>query len=116
MRAISLKNIFFSFLILLVPGLVSCHDNYTLCDQSLNVNANCQFYIIDAGGNAIPAAPARLSVTGIMGNPIITDIQNIPLLSLFLTPNTDSAKFIFSINNGTKDTVSFYYNTRDLVP
>ncbi len=113
MKESPIKFFVFPFVFLLAFALVSCHDTYTLCDQALIVNAKGDFYTLGAGGTAVPAPPVKLTVTGIAGNPLITNVENPVVLSLNLTPNTDSAKFIFSLGALPKDTLSFFYSTED---
>ena len=101
------------FTIIVGLALVSCHDNYTLCDQSRQVSVNGRFFTRGPGGTAVSTPPASFSVTGISGNPLLTNIAAPPLFSLTLFPGSDSAKFIFKINSAPADTITYFYSTQE---
>jgi hypothetical protein len=95
--------------------LLSCHDTYTLCDQSRQVSVNSRFFRLGTGGTPVPSPPASLTVTGINGNAIISNVASPEIFSLALTPNTDSAKFVFNLSGAPVDTVTYFYSTQETV-
>lgn len=101
------------FLLIGVIGFCSCHDTYTLCEQSRVVSINGRFLKYNPLVPPTAFPPSILSVTGIVGNPLLTNVASPSIFSLSLTPGSDSAKFVLLLNgNLPKDTITCFYTTQ----
>jgi hypothetical protein len=90
--------------------LCACEDNYTICNQSKQVNYRAGFYTKN-GAVDVPTAPAALTLTfpG-TSNFIYSQQPNIPFLLLGLNPAADSIQYLIRVGNTLPaDTITFFY-------
>ncbi len=111
----TISQLQFLFLIILSSSLFSCKDTYTICDLPRTVVMVGSFYTIGSG-QEVAVQPASLSVSNLDGSAILTNIPSPQTFSLYLIPNADSAKFLFSLNNfASRDTVTIKYSTQSIL-
>jgi Family of unknown function (DUF6452) len=89
---------------------VSCKDNYTICDQSKQVNYRAGFYT-KSGSVDVPSTPPALTLSFPGLTTFIYNQQvGISSLSLGLSPVADSIKYVIKLSNALPaDTITFYY-------
>ncbi len=96
--------------------LLSCKDDYTICDQNRLATVNGSFFLKGFSGNDISAPPPSLTVTNLNGTAQITNAPAPLFFSLGLNPNADSSKFVISLSQSLpKDTISYYYTTQSIL-
>jgi hypothetical protein len=107
MRFFSYSNIALFFLPILA---VSCKDNYTICDQSKQVNYKAGFYTKN-GSVDVPSTPAALTLSFPGATTFIYNQQiGVSSLSLGLSPIADSVKYVIKLSNALpSDTLTLFY-------
>jgi Family of unknown function (DUF6452) len=107
MRFYSYSIIALFFLLVLA---VSCKDNYTICDQSKQVNYRAGFYT-KSGSVDVPSTPTALTLTFPGATTFIYNQQmGVSALSLGLNPVADSVQYVIKISNTLpSDTLTFRY-------
>jgi hypothetical protein len=92
--------------------VVSCKDNYTICDQSKQVNYKAGFYTKN-GSVDVPSTPAALTLSFPGATTFIYNQQmGVSSLSLGLSPVADSVKYVIKISNALpSDTLTLFYTT-----
>jgi Family of unknown function (DUF6452) len=94
--------------------VVSCKDNYTICDQSKIVNYKAGFYS-KSGAIEVPVTPTALTLTFPGATTFIyNQSAGISSLILALNPTTDSLKYFIQVNGLPADTITFVYTTGQL--
>ncbi len=106
-----MKNTSKAFLsIALIAFLYSCKDEYTICNESKNVNFKAGFYRKVSGADVATPVPG---LTVLINGLTIYNNQPSSALVLPLNPVVDSTKYSVSLNNGAVyDTVTIVYTTR----
>jgi hypothetical protein len=109
--AIRLKLLSLGILLMLISG--ACRDDYSICDQSREVNFKAGFYNKN-GAIDVPVTPVSLTMTfpGV-STYIYFQAAGISLLNLALNPGADSVKYFIQVqNNLPADTVTLVYTSR----
>ncbi len=108
-----MKTLFSFFIILMiVTALVSCRDDYSICNSPKEVNFYASFY--QKQGNVDVAVPAPVLSIMLLNAPAALYSQqvNTATFSLALNPATDSARYIIKVAaNLPSDTFTVVYNS-----
>ncbi|MEJ7609764.1 MAG: DUF6452 family protein [Ferruginibacter sp.] len=92
--------------------LVTCKDEYTICNLSRNVNFNAGFYQRLSGADVSVVVPGlTVYLLNNSSSPIFNNQQNARSFSLPLEPFKDSSRYVISITSGQPDTLTIVYNT-----
>jgi hypothetical protein len=99
--------LFSSFSIL----LLSCQDEYTICNQSKIIELKAKFYTNTAGTISAVNAP-KLTLSTLDGVVIYNQQSNMPGFSTMLNPLIDSVRYAIKIaDNFQSDTITVRYNS-----
>jgi hypothetical protein len=104
------KLIYVFFIGAMGLSLFSCSDEYTICDSPLNVNLNGSFYK-DSLGVAVIKQPSSFSISELNGTVIYTNSDRTAFF-LSLNPNTDTSRFVITLEGNTPDTFKVAYSTQ----
>lgn len=108
-----MKQLLCGAALFLLTGLYSCKDEYTICNQSKEVNFTAGFY--QRAGNADVSAPApSLTIFLLNGTgAIYSQQQNVPSFGIPLNPSVDSSRYVITVaNNLQSDTLTIVYTSQ----
>ena len=101
------------FIVSLLPlSIVSCKDEYTICNLPKDVRFIAGFY---QTAN-VPQSAQNLSVSLLGDTSAIYRRQpNVPSFSLPLNPTVDSSKYLIAVSNsGPRDTLTIVYSSSNV--
>ena len=100
----------------IVSALSSCEDNYTICNQSKEVNCKGIFFK-KTGGADVETPVSSLTIKPLTATTFLYFQQpGISAFTFALNPVLDSAKYIFKIDNSiSQDTISLFYTSQLLL-
>jgi len=94
--------------------VLSCKDEYTICDLPTTVRMNCRFYQHAGGVQTVTAVPF-LTVTKLSSGSPDYSLPLVSEFSLALNPVADSVQYEISVKNPSiPDTVTFVYTTQKI--
>ena len=102
------------FLVLSI-AMVTCKDDYNICDQSKNVFFKAGFYNASTGVDSVHTAPS-FSFAVLGNNYIYKQQSNISTFVFSLNSAVDSASYFISLSNTLPaDTLTLVYTTQSML-
>lgn len=107
------------FTALVLTGLsvwmMSCQDQYSICNQNKDVVMKASFYRI-SGGTPAPTPVTELTLSSLQGITIFNRQPNTPAFVVTLNPIADSTTYILKLGDGfPNDTLTIRYTNSSIV-